>query len=107
SALQLDAPHPHSPAPKRRPGPKAARSTGQALAPRISLRLTTTPIDAPDRPAGTGSIEQILGDLDELRRLGADTVVLDPYHGDPEETRRPDTAWHALTTVATHWRTSS
>ncbi|MFG2147117.1 LLM class flavin-dependent oxidoreductase [Streptomyces sp. NPDC048696] len=78
-----------------------------ALAPRISLRLTTIPIDAPDRPAGTGSIEQILGDLNELRRLGADTVVLDPYHGDPEETRRPDTAWHALTTVATHWRTSS
>jgi hypothetical protein len=47
-----------------------------------------------------------LDDLAELRRLGADTVVLDPYHGDPEETRRPGTAWRALTAVATHWRTA-
>jgi hypothetical protein len=39
--------------------------------------------------------------------LGADTVVLDPYHGDPEETRQPDVACRALTTVATHWRTAS
>ncbi len=35
------------------------------------------------------------------------TVVLDPYHGDPEETRQPDVAWQALTTVATRWRTAS
>ena len=61
----------------------------------------------PERLAGTGSLEQVLDDLDQLRRLGADTVVLDPYHGDPEETRRPDTAWRALTAVATHWRTAS
>ena len=57
--------------------------------------------------AGAGRIEQVLDDLAELRRLGADTVVLDPYHGDPEETRRPDVAWRALTIVATHWRTQS
>jgi hypothetical protein len=78
-----------------------------ALAPRITLRLTGSPVGDGDRPAGTGSLEQILGDLGELRRLGADTVVLDPYHGDPEETRQPDVAWRALTTVATHWRTAS
>jgi alkanesulfonate monooxygenase SsuD/methylene tetrahydromethanopterin reductase-like flavin-dependent oxidoreductase (luciferase family) len=78
-----------------------------ALAPRIALQLTGSPVEDPERLAGTGSIEQILGDLGELRRLGADTVVLDPYHGDPEETRRPDVAWRALTTVATHWRTAS
>ncbi|MEV5283468.1 TIGR03619 family F420-dependent LLM class oxidoreductase [Streptomyces sp. NPDC006692] len=77
------------------------------FAPRIALRLTTSPIDDPHRPAGIGSIEQILGDLDELDRLGANTVVLDPYPGDPEETLRPHRAWHALTTVATHWRTPS
>ncbi|MFB7668482.1 TIGR03619 family F420-dependent LLM class oxidoreductase [Kitasatospora sp. NPDC056138] len=78
-----------------------------AFAPRIALRLTTTVVDGPERPAGVGTIEQVLDDLDQLRLLGADTVVLDPYHGDPEETRRPDTAWQALTAVATHRRTPS
>jgi hypothetical protein len=77
-----------------------------ALAPRIALRLTSSPAGDAGRLAGTGSIEQVLDDLGEVRRLGADTVVLDPYHGDPEETRRPDVAWRALTTVATRWRTS-
>ena len=78
-----------------------------AFAPRIALRLTTAPIDDPERLAGTGTIEQILDDLDQLQRLGADTVVLDPYHGDPEETCRPHAAWQALTAVATHRRTPS
>jgi len=77
------------------------------LAPRIALRLTSSPAGDQGRLAGTGSLEQILDDLDQLRRLGAGTVVLDPYHGDPEETRRPDVAWRALTAVATHWRTTS
>lgn len=74
------------------------------LAPRISLRLTTEPVHDPERLAGTGSLAQILDDLDQLQKLGAESVVLDPYHGDPEKTRRPQEAWRALTTVATHWR---
>lgn len=78
-----------------------------AFAPRIALRMTGTLVDDRERPAGVGTIEQILDDLDQLRLLGADTVVLDPYHGDPEETRRPHAAWQALTAVATHWRTPS
>ncbi|MFD9543497.1 LLM class flavin-dependent oxidoreductase [Streptomyces sp. NPDC060022] len=78
-----------------------------AFAPRIALRLTTAPIDDTERLAGTGTLEQILDDLDQLHRLGADTVVLDPYHGDPEDTRRPHAAWQALTAVAAHWRTAS
>jgi alkanesulfonate monooxygenase SsuD/methylene tetrahydromethanopterin reductase-like flavin-dependent oxidoreductase (luciferase family) len=78
-----------------------------ALAPRITLRLTGSPVGGAERLAGTGSLEQILDDLRELRRLGADTVVLDPYHGDPEETRRPEEAWRALTTVAASWSTAS
>ncbi|GHG92843.1 LLM class flavin-dependent oxidoreductase [Streptomyces rubradiris] len=77
------------------------------FAPRIALRVTSAPVDASDRLAGVGTVEQILDDLDQLRLLGADTVVLDPYHGDPEATRRPDAAWRALTTVATHWSTRS
>ncbi|MCX4982650.1 TIGR03619 family F420-dependent LLM class oxidoreductase [Streptomyces sp. NBC_00572] len=78
-----------------------------AFAPRIALRLTDKPVDDPERPAGVGTVEQILDDLEQLRLLGADTVVFDPYHGDPEETRRPDQAWQALTAVATRWRSAS
>ncbi|WP_371749773.1 LLM class flavin-dependent oxidoreductase [Streptomyces sp. NBC_01283] len=72
------------------------------LAPRIRLRLTEEPVDHPDRRAGEGTIEQFLEDVEELRLAGADTVLLDPYHGDPDETLRPETAWHALATVAAH-----
>jgi alkanesulfonate monooxygenase SsuD/methylene tetrahydromethanopterin reductase-like flavin-dependent oxidoreductase (luciferase family) len=77
-----------------------------ALAPRIALALSDAAVADSGRLAGVGSLDQILGDLDELRQLGADTVVLDPYHGDPEETRRPEVAWRALTAVATSWRMS-
>jgi hypothetical protein len=37
--------------------------------------------------AGHGTIGQIIADLGQLRSLGADTVVLDPFNGDPG--RRP------------------
>jgi alkanesulfonate monooxygenase SsuD/methylene tetrahydromethanopterin reductase-like flavin-dependent oxidoreductase (luciferase family) len=77
------------------------------LAPRIALQLTAAPADDPARPPGVGSIEQILDDLHQIRLLGADAVVLDPYHGDPDETRRPQVAWQDLTVVATQWRTQS
>ncbi|MYY06557.1 MULTISPECIES: LLM class flavin-dependent oxidoreductase [unclassified Streptomyces] len=84
-----------------------ANHTLPAFAPRIALRLTDSPVDDPERLAGTGTLEQILDDLGELHRLGADTVVLDPYHGDPQDTLRPQEGWRALTAVATHWRTPS
>ncbi|MFB7862562.1 LLM class flavin-dependent oxidoreductase [Streptomyces sp. NPDC056069] len=76
------------------------------LAPRIALRLTDAPVEDPERPAGVGTLDQVLDDLDRLRALGAHTVVLDPYQGDPEETRRPHTAWQALAAVADHRRTA-
>jgi probable F420-dependent oxidoreductase len=71
-----------------------------ALVPRIALRLTGTPATGPGRLAGEGTLEQILDDLEQLRRLGAGTVVLDPFNGDPQETLRPQQAWRALATVA-------
>ena len=74
-----------------------------ALMPRIALRLTTTPITDGARLAGHGTIDQIVEDLDQLRSLGAGTVVLDPFNGDPRETARPQTAWQALATVAERW----
>jgi alkanesulfonate monooxygenase SsuD/methylene tetrahydromethanopterin reductase-like flavin-dependent oxidoreductase (luciferase family) len=73
-----------------------------ALAPRIALRLTDAPITDPARLAGEGTIDQVLDDLDQLRLHGADTVVLDPFSGDPAETLRPQVAWQALATVAAH-----
>lgn len=72
------------------------------LAPRIRLRLTEDPVDHPDRRAGEGTVEQLFEDIEELRLASADTVLLDPYHGDPHETLRPETAWRALATVAAH-----
>ncbi|MFE6869071.1 LLM class flavin-dependent oxidoreductase [Kitasatospora sp. NPDC057692] len=71
-----------------------------AFAPRIALRLTPDPVAGPRRLAGEGSIEQITADLAKLRLLGADSVVLDPYHGDPEETRHPHRARRSLAAVA-------
>ena len=69
------------------------------LVPRIALRLTESPVTAPGRLAGEGTIDQILDDLAELRLLGAGTVVLDPFNGRPGETLRPEAAWQALATV--------
>ncbi|MBP0452838.1 TIGR03619 family F420-dependent LLM class oxidoreductase [Kitasatospora sp. RG8] len=75
-----------------------------AFAPRIALKPTATPLDGPQRLAGEGTIDQIMADLDQLRLLGADTVVLDPYGGDPRETLHPETAWRSLATVAAQFR---
>jgi alkanesulfonate monooxygenase SsuD/methylene tetrahydromethanopterin reductase-like flavin-dependent oxidoreductase (luciferase family) len=69
------------------------------LVPRIALRLAESPVTAPERLAGEGTIDQVLDDLAELRLLGADTVVLDPFSGDPSETLRPEDVWQALATV--------
>jgi alkanesulfonate monooxygenase SsuD/methylene tetrahydromethanopterin reductase-like flavin-dependent oxidoreductase (luciferase family) len=74
-----------------------------AFAPRIALRLTDTPVSRADRLAGEGTIDQVVDDLEQLRLLAADTVVLDPFDGDPAEIRHPETAWQALATVAASW----
>ncbi|MFD9330823.1 TIGR03619 family F420-dependent LLM class oxidoreductase [Streptomyces sp. NPDC060065] len=73
-----------------------------ALAPRIALRPTAVPVTGPRRLAGEGTLDQIMDDLDQLRLLGAESVVLDPYNGDPRETCHPQAAWQALATVAAH-----
>ncbi|MFJ8041398.1 TIGR03619 family F420-dependent LLM class oxidoreductase [Kitasatospora sp. NPDC096147] len=71
-----------------------------ALAPRIKLRITERRNEDPERLAGVGSAEQVLGDLDALRALGCESVLLDTYGGDPAEVREPETAWRALAVVA-------
>jgi alkanesulfonate monooxygenase SsuD/methylene tetrahydromethanopterin reductase-like flavin-dependent oxidoreductase (luciferase family) len=70
-----------------------------ALAPRIALRLAGEPATGQGRLAGMGTIDQVVDDLEQLRLLGAGTVVLDPFNGDPDETRHPEAAWQALATV--------
>jgi alkanesulfonate monooxygenase SsuD/methylene tetrahydromethanopterin reductase-like flavin-dependent oxidoreductase (luciferase family) len=75
-----------------------------SLVPRIALRLTESPVTTPGRLAGEGTIGQILDDLTQLELLGAGTVVLDPFNGDPDETRHPEAAWHALATVSARAR---
>ena len=74
------------------------------LAPRIALRLTEAPISGGPRLAGEGTVAQIVADLTALAHLGASTVVLDPFNSDPRETCHPETAWHALATVAAAYR---
>ena len=74
------------------------------LAPRIALRLTESPISGPARLAGEGTIAQIVEDLAALERLGATTVVFDPFNGDPRETCHPEAAWHALAAVSAAYR---
>jgi alkanesulfonate monooxygenase SsuD/methylene tetrahydromethanopterin reductase-like flavin-dependent oxidoreductase (luciferase family) len=74
------------------------------LVPRIALRLAEAPVTGPGRLAGEGTIDQVLDDLAQLRLLGADTVVLDPFGGDPDETRHPEAAWQALATVRARTR---
>ena len=71
-----------------------------ALMPRIALRLTAAPVTGADRLAGHGTIEQVTADLEHLQSLGAGTVVLDPFNGNPDETAHPEAAWRDLATVA-------
>jgi alkanesulfonate monooxygenase SsuD/methylene tetrahydromethanopterin reductase-like flavin-dependent oxidoreductase (luciferase family) len=73
-----------------------------ALTPRILLRLVDGPLA--ERRLGEGTVEQVVGDLERLRADGARAVVLDPFVGDPEETRHPEVAWHALAAVRKEFR---
>ncbi|TDD52687.1 LLM class flavin-dependent oxidoreductase [Kribbella antibiotica] len=77
----------------------AASRPVPAFAPRILLRLTDAPLPEETRVAGEGSIDQVRADFDVLRELGAESVVLDPFQGDPAETEHPETAWQALATL--------
>ncbi|MFF1609360.1 LLM class flavin-dependent oxidoreductase [Amycolatopsis sp. NPDC058278] len=75
-----------------------------AFAPRILLRVTAVPVSGPDRRAGEGTLDQVIDDLGQLRAMGADTVVLDPFDSDPAETLRPEVAWRDLAAVAASWK---
>ncbi|MBN6051920.1 LLM class flavin-dependent oxidoreductase [Nonomuraea sp. RK-328] len=78
-----------------------------AMVPRVRLRLTDAPITDPDRLAGEGTLDQVLGDLEELRLLGVETVVVDPFGEDPRETLHPEAAWRDLAALAATRTTDS
>ncbi|MDQ2586939.1 LLM class flavin-dependent oxidoreductase [Saccharothrix yanglingensis] len=69
-----------------------------APAPRVLLRLGSA-VDGERRLLGEGSTGQVVDDLAALLAAGAEEVVLDPFVGDPDETRHPEVAWQALATV--------
>ncbi|MFC3499483.1 LLM class flavin-dependent oxidoreductase [Micromonospora krabiensis] len=75
-----------------------------ALVPRIALQEVREPIAAADRLAGVGTIDQIIADIDQIRRLGAETLVLDPFNGELTEIRQPERAWQTLAAVAAYHR---
>lgn len=79
---------------------QAAGRPMPSLAPRIELHLTESRVTTDQRKPGEGALSQVLADIDDLRALGAEAVVLDSYGGDPRETLRPHVAWQALATVA-------
>jgi probable F420-dependent oxidoreductase len=72
-----------------------------AIAPRLSLRIADAPIEETGRRAGTGTIDQIRGDLDDVAALGAEYVLLDAYAGDPgQDAASRARRWEALRTLA-------
>jgi probable F420-dependent oxidoreductase len=86
--------------PRLRQIAEADRMPTPALCPRIRLSLTPSPLAEEQRVAGEGSLDQVRADLEALQALGARYVLLDTYADDPEATRRPETGWEMLTTVA-------
>ena len=86
--------------PRLREIAEAERMPMPALCPRIRLRLTPSPLTEEERVAGEGTLGQVRADLEALQSLGARYVLLDTYADDPEATRRPETGWEMLKTVA-------
>ena len=70
------------------------------LCPRLSLRLTESPLPEGERTAGEGTLDQIRSDLEGLRSLDARYVLFDTYAGDPESIRHPESDQTLLATLA-------
>jgi probable F420-dependent oxidoreductase len=68
--------------------------------PRIRLRLTASPLDDNRRLPGEGTLDQVRWDLKALESLGAESVLLDTFYGDPEATTHHERAWAMLATMA-------
>ena len=71
-----------------------------AFCPRIRLRITETAMPDGERLCGEGTVDQVRRDFSALEELGARYVLLDTYTDDAEATRRHETAWRMIATVA-------
>jgi hypothetical protein len=72
-----------------------------ALAPRVRLEITDSPLDGPTRLAGQGTLEQIRDDLLRLEELSISHVLLDTYQG-PESSHDAADGWRDVERVAEH-----
>jgi len=71
-----------------------------AFCPRIRLRITETAMPDGDRLCGEGTVDQIRRDFAALEELGARYVLLDTFTDDVEATRRHETSWRMVATIA-------
>lgn len=71
-----------------------------ALCPRIRLRLLDAPAQEEDRLCGTGSIDQVRGDMAVLEELGCTHVLLDTFRDDIEASRNLEEQWRMLSVMA-------
>jgi probable F420-dependent oxidoreductase len=67
--------------------------------PRIRLNILDEAI-AGDREPGTGSLEQVRGDIAALEQLGAQHLTLDWYTGDLEASKQHERGWRMIATLA-------
>src|SRR5690606_16135064 len=77
----------------------AAEEAGRpvpAFAPRMRTRLTDRDLPADGRPAGVGSLAQVVDDVRWLVELGATHVVLDTNPDDPADRRPAEEDWDTL-----------
>jgi probable F420-dependent oxidoreductase len=72
------------------------------FAPRLPLRLTSSPLEEETRLAGQGTLDQIRRDLEGLAELGATHVLFDTYRGEPASMRPQEEDERLLETVAEH-----
>lgn len=71
----------------------------ETFVPRLKVTLLDDPVPEDLRRQGEGSVEQILSDIARLEAIGATTVILDTYGGNPAELDDPTTTWDALRTI--------
>ncbi len=67
--------------------------------PRIRIDIQDEPKSG-DREPGTGSLEQVRGDLLALEAMGAEHVTLDWYTGDLEASKNHARGWQMIATLA-------
>jgi probable F420-dependent oxidoreductase len=86
---------------------EAAGRTAPALSPRMRVHVSQNRLDEDVRRVGEGTLSQVLGDLEELARLGADYVVLDTNPDHPSQRRPTHEDWQTLEAVASRadWST--